>query len=91
MAMAMDLIHQGVKESRLPASLSLEYLHGMPEACGIYYFHNTIGDVIYVGKSINIKDRILQHFADHTNKATTLQQQVDSITYEITAANFLHY
>lgn len=88
-AMAMDLIHQGVKESRLPASLTLEYLHSLPEACGIYYFHNVHGDVIYVGKSINIKERILQHFADHTNKATTLQQQVDTITYDITGSELL--
>lgn len=86
---ALDLIHQGVKESRLPAALSLEYLHGLPEACGIYFFHNVSGDVIYVGKSINIRDRILQHFADHTPKATALQQQVDSITYEITGSELL--
>jgi len=86
---ALDLIHQGVKESRLPAALSLEYLHNLPEACGIYYFHNSSGDVIYVGKSINIRDRILQHFADHTPKATALQQLVDSITYEITGSELL--
>lgn len=87
--LAFDLIHQGVKEARLPASLSLEYLHSLPEACGIYFFHNALGDVIYVGKSINIRDRILQHFADHTPKATALQQQVDSITYEITGSELL--
>lgn len=87
--LAMDLIHQGVKEARLPASLTLEYLHTLPEACGIYFFHNKQGDIIYVGKSINIKDRILQHFADHTQKATVLQQQVDSITFEITGSELL--
>jgi DNA polymerase-3 subunit epsilon len=89
MAMAMDMIHQGVKEARLPAAISLEYLHNMPEECGIYFFHNVQGDVIYVGKSINIKERILQHFADHTNKATALQQQVESISYEITGSELL--
>lgn len=86
---AYDLIHQGVRESRLPASLNLEYLHSLPEACGIYFFHNAAGDVIYVGKSINIRDRILQHFADHTPKATALQQQVDSISFEITGSELL--
>jgi DNA polymerase III subunit epsilon len=84
-----DLIHQGVKEARLPASLSLEYLHQMPEDCGIYFFHNEAGDVIYVGKSKNIKDRILQHFADHTEKATVLQQMVHSISYEILGSELL--
>ncbi|MBK6390454.1 MAG: GIY-YIG nuclease family protein [Saprospiraceae bacterium] len=89
LSMAFDMIHQGVKESRLPASLSLDYLHSLPEECGIYYFHNAKGDIIYVGKSINIKDRILQHFADHTEKSTALHQQVDSITYEITGSELL--
>lgn len=88
-SMAWDLIHQGVKESRLPASITLEYLHSMPEECGIYYFHNKNSDVIYVGKSINIKDRILQHFADHTEKATTLHQQVDSISYNVLGSELL--
>lgn len=88
-ALAWDLIHQGVKESRLPASITLEYLHSMPEDCGVYYFHNKNGDVIYVGKSINIKDRILQHFADHTEKSTTLHQQVDSISYDIVGSELL--
>lgn len=88
-ALAWDLIHQGVKESRLPSSISLEYLHSMPEDCGVYYFHNKNGDVIYVGKSINIKDRILQHFADHTEKSTSLHQQVDSISYDILGSELL--
>ncbi len=88
-SMAMDLIHQGVKEARLPASLTLDYLHSLPEACGIYFFHNASLDIIYVGKSINIKDRILQHFADHTQKATILQHQVDTISYEITGSELL--
>jgi excinuclease UvrABC nuclease subunit len=29
----------------------------------VYYFHNEAGEVIYVGKSINIYKRIQQHFA----------------------------
>lgn len=88
-AMALDLIHQGVKESRLPASITLDYLHSMPEDCGVYYFHNHTNDIIYVGKSINIKDRILQHFADHTEKSTTLHQQVHSISYELLGSELL--
>lgn len=86
---AFDLIHHGVRESRLPASFTLDYLHSLPEECGVYYFHNKIGDVIYVGKSINIKDRILQHFADHTEKSTTLHQQVDRLSYEIIGSELL--
>ena len=32
-----------------------------PAACGIYLFFNSAGCVIYVGKSVNIRNRVLDH------------------------------
>ena len=57
---AEDFVNRGVKESQLPASLNLEKLHALPDQCGVYYLHDANGDVVYVGKSINIKKRIAQ-------------------------------
>lgn len=33
-----------------------------PVACGIYLFYNSSGCIIYIGKSVNIKSRVLDHF-----------------------------
>lgn len=83
------LINLGIKESMLPNNLSLETIHALPEACGVYYFHNEANEVVYVGKSINIQKRIAEHFADRTDKAQKLQEQVHDITYEITGSELM--
>lgn len=83
------LINLGIKEAMLPNNLNLEVIHALPEACGVYYFHNEAGDVVYVGKSINIQKRVAEHFADKTEKAQKLQEQVHDITYEVTGSELL--
>ncbi|MEL6986205.1 MAG: exonuclease domain-containing protein [Bacteroidota bacterium] len=80
------LINEGIKESLLPAAITLDKLHELPEAVGVYYFHDSDGDVIYVGKSINIQKRVMQHFAKTTRKATKLQRLVTDITFELTGS-----
>lgn len=84
-----DLINLGIKEARLPASISLEQLHKLPETAGVYYFHDHDGKVIYVGKSIHIKKRVIQHFAEISNKSGKMQQRVHDITYEITGSELI--
>ena len=85
----LDLINLGVKESKLPINITLEKLHELPEATGVYYFHDKNGTVIYVGKSINIKKRVVEHFTAKTDKAYKLQQYVDDISYEITGSELV--
>ncbi|MCB0571558.1 MAG: 3'-5' exoribonuclease [Phaeodactylibacter sp.] len=86
---ARDMVNLGIRESLLPKNLSLEKIHALPDACGVYYFHDQKGDVVYVGKSINIKKRVAEHFADKTEKAGKLQQQVFDISYELTGSELV--
>ena len=84
-----DMVNLGVKESLLPKNITLEQLHALPEDCGVYYLHDEVGDVVYVGKSINIKKRVMEHFAKVTEKARKLQQYVDDISFEITGSELV--
>ena len=86
---AEAFINRGLKENQLPNGLTLEKLHLLPESCGIYYFHDKEGDVIYVGKSINIQKRIFEHFNDKTTKGDKLQKYVFDITYEETGSELI--
>lgn len=83
------LVNLGIKEALLPQHLNLEKIHALPEACGVYYFHDASGAVVYVGKSINIQKRVAEHFADKTEKARKLQQLVHDISYEITGSELV--
>ncbi|MEL6922533.1 MAG: exonuclease domain-containing protein [Bacteroidota bacterium] len=83
------MVNLGIKETGLPANITLERLHQLPEECGVYYFHDLNGDVVYVGKSINIKKRIFEHFAKQTEKAKKLQQNVHDISFELTGSELV--
>lgn len=56
----------------------------LPSITGVYYIHNAQGDVIYIGKSKNIKSRVNQHFTSTNNKSKKIQIQVAAVTYEAT-------
>ncbi|RMG87970.1 MAG: DNA polymerase III subunit epsilon [Bacteroidetes bacterium] len=84
-----DLINLGIREALLPPNITLETLHALPEACGVYYFHDMFGDVVYVGKSINIKKRVAQHFSKKTEKGGRMQKYVHEISWEITGSELV--
>lgn len=84
-----QIINLGIREAKLPTGISLEMLHSLPETPGVYYFHNEAGDVIYVGKSIHIKKRVIQHFTEISNKSSKLQQRVNDITFVTTGSELI--
>ncbi|MEZ4802862.1 MAG: exonuclease domain-containing protein [Gelidibacter sp.] len=61
----------------------------LPPITGVYYIHNVQGDVIYIGKSKNIKSRINQHFTSTSNKSKKIQIQVAAVTYESTGSELV--
>lgn len=86
---AIALINKGIKENMLPEGVTMAKLHALPESCGVYYLHDTEGEVIYVGKSINIQKRIFEHFVDKTAKGDKFQSAVADITFEETGSELV--
>lgn len=84
-----ELINLGIKESLLPKTIDLDRIHALPEACGVYYFYDQNGQVVYVGKSINIQKRVAEHFAKQTSKAKALQDHVHDISFELTGSELI--
>ncbi len=83
------LVNEGIKETNLPSGVDLDKLHGLPEECGVYYFHDENGGVIYVGKSLNIKKRVMNHFSKTTSKSNTIFRYVRDISFEITGSELV--
>jgi DNA polymerase III subunit epsilon len=86
---ATKMVNRGIRENALPEGISMEKLHALPETCGVYYLHDKQGDVIYVGKSINIQKRIFEHFNDKTTKGDQFQLAVADISFEETGSELL--
>ncbi|MEO1054579.1 MAG: exonuclease domain-containing protein [Bacteroidota bacterium] len=79
------------RETILPPNLPKEEFEKLPEAEGVYYFHDDKGTPIYIGKAKNIKKRIAGHFTgDRTEKAKQgVRKDIHSISYELTGNEFV--
>lgn len=75
----------------LPPQLKEDALSKIPTGVtGVYYFYNSSGDVIYVGKSNDIKKRILQHFAtSKTSKTVRMLNDIAHISIENTGSELI--
>jgi DNA polymerase III subunit epsilon len=73
-------------ETILPPNLPKEEFDRLPAKCGVYYFHDARGNVIYVGKAINIKKRIAGHFTGEAREwgRSKIRNEIHHISYELT-------
>ncbi|HEY3404528.1 MAG TPA: exonuclease domain-containing protein [Ohtaekwangia sp.] len=73
-------------ETILPPNLAKEEFDRLPAKPGVYYFLNARGQVIYVGKAINIKKRIAGHFTGDAREwsRSKIRNEIHHITYELT-------
>lgn len=66
------------------AKAFLNILEELPNKTGVYYIHDEHGEVIYIGKSRNIRQRVNQHLSGTGHKAREIQKEVASVTYDLT-------
>jgi DNA polymerase-3 subunit epsilon len=73
-------------ETILPPNLPKEEFDKLPAKPGVYYFHDARGNVIYVGKAINIKKRIAGHFSGDAREwsRSHIRNEIHHVTYELT-------
>jgi len=62
----------------------IKLVDDLPNAVGVYYFSDKEGDIIYVGKSNDIKKRANQHFMSDAQKSKQIQEHTLSVDYEKT-------
>jgi DNA polymerase-3 subunit epsilon len=67
----------------------LDLLNGIPSVTGLYYIYKENGDLIYLGKSRNIKKRLNQHFTGTSRKSKKIQREAFTITYEETGSELI--
>ena len=74
----------------LPVLLDAKEIDKLPASAGVYYFYDQAGALLYVGKSVHIRNRVMSHFTqDHRNpKDLRLSARVAHIDFEITPTDF---
>lgn len=75
------------KELTLPPHISLKTFQELPQSTGVYYFHDKNGQVIYVGKAINIQNRFTGHFTGKSK--VSLKSEIYDVSFELTGSELL--
>ena len=86
-----EIVKEYIKTEVKPgmAPKLLDIVESLPSKVGIYYIHKENGDLIYIGKSKNIKNRINQHFTSKVSKSIKIQKEVYTVTYEETGSELI--
>ncbi|MAT90511.1 MAG: exonuclease [Flavobacteriaceae bacterium] len=67
----------------------LDMIEAAPTKTGVYYMHREDGEIIYIGKSKNIRKRLVQHFTSDNRKSKRIQLEVAAVTYEETGNDLI--
>jgi DNA polymerase-3 subunit epsilon len=70
----------------VPKHLDRQLIASLPAGPGVYIFHDETGAPLYVGKSINIRQRVMSHFTKDTTeyREFKITQMIHDVTYEST-------
>ncbi len=79
-----------LKMPSFPPQLDADALERLPDGPGVYVFYGINDLPIYIGKSVNLRDRVRSHFSsDHRNSNDVrLSMEVRRIDFEETAGEF---
>ena len=78
------------KAPALPAMLDSETISALPKSAGVYFFYDANGKLLYIGKSVNIQERVKSHFSQDYQRSRQfrLYSSVARIEYELTPSDF---
>jgi DNA polymerase III subunit epsilon len=81
---------RNTKTSKLHPKLDNSKIDSIPEEPGVYYFYNETGDLIYIGKSRNLQQRIMTHLSNNTTKRSMeMRDLIADIDWEVTGSELI--
>ncbi len=67
----------------------LDIVAQLPSATGVFYMHNKDGDIIFLGKSKNIKRAVNQYFTKVGERVRKIQKETKKVTYALTGSELV--
>jgi DNA polymerase-3 subunit epsilon len=75
---------------RLPNDMPQHLIERLPESTGVYYFYDDGNRLIYIGKSINIRERVISHFYNRSGKKSQeMKRLIHNIDFEISGSDLI--
>lgn len=81
-----EAVRHQLKRPSLPPQLPSDCLDDLPDAPGVYRFYGEDDALLYVGKGVNLRQRVLSHFAGGTREPRELRiaQEIRRIDWQET-------
>ena len=80
----------GGRISGYHSHLKPEVVDDLPEAPGVYYFLDEAGKIIYIGKSVNIRQRVISHLNNNqTKRAVEMRDQIREVNFQLTGSDLV--
>ncbi|WP_068473680.1 exonuclease domain-containing protein [Saccharicrinis aurantiacus] len=74
----------------LHPNLDINKVKELPHSTGVYYFYNESDELIYIGKSTDIRKRVFNHIGNvKTQKAIKMKSQISRVEYAITGSELV--
>jgi DNA polymerase III subunit epsilon len=78
------------KTAKLNPNLDISKIETIPEEPGVYYFYDDSGDLIYIGKSNNLSERVATHLSNNTtNRSMEMRDRIADISWEETGSELI--
>lgn len=71
------------------SDLITSHFKELPSLSGVYFFYDQNDNLVYIGKSINIRKRVQQHFASKDRKSIKIQTYVKKVAFEIMGSELI--
>jgi DNA polymerase-3 subunit epsilon len=85
-----SVLLRNTRVSKLNPKLDIAKIDRIPDEPGIYYFYNENGDLIYIGKSRNLQQRISTHLSNNTtNRSMEMRDLIADIDWETTGSELI--
>lgn len=89
-AFTLESLNLQSRPLHLNAAVSKSKIDSLPDETGIYYLLDDGDQIIYVGKSRNIKKRVLSHLSGNgSKKSLEMVEKIADIDYELTGSELL--
>ena len=71
-----EAVDKQLRTQYMPPHLNIEEISEVENVPGVYVFENEMHQPLYIGKSINLKKRILSHFQDRSSRELKMSQNI---------------
>ena len=88
--LSIDSNLESVNINGAQSDLNKSFIKDLPAEAGVYYFYDKSKELIYVGKSINIHDRVLSHLNNNLHKkAIKMKNLIADVGFQKTGSELI--